>query len=311
LIEAFSGKGLVPAELTMQPAFLFAVGGGAALTVMFASLAGMPVSTTHALVGALVGAGLAYAGQVDPGQLVQGFFVPLAFSPLIAVALTGVLYLALHKLRTWLGVEFQLCICVDNGDEPVACDGSGALVYHRTGARISAGEMDSCRERYLLNGSTTLIGIDVQKVVDVLHFLSAGMVGFARGLNDTPKIVALLLGANLAGISMTMAMLAVGFAIAAGGLLNARRVAATMSEKIVPMNHGQGLTANLVTAFLVIVASRFGVPVSTTHVSVGSLFGLGAVTGEGRWNVFGAIIGAWIVTLPLAAVLAASIALID
>ena len=64
-----------------------------------------------------------------------------------------------------------------------------------------------------------------------------------------------------------------------GGLLAARRVAETLSRKITPMNHSQGLTANLVTSLVVIGASRFGLPVSTTHVSCGSLFGLGAITG--------------------------------
>jgi PiT family inorganic phosphate transporter len=83
-----------------------------------------------------------------------------------------------------------------------------------------------------------------------------------------------------------------------------------MSDRIVKMNHGQGFTANLVTAFLVIVASRFGVPVSTTHVSCGSLFGLGAVTGTARWRMILGITLAWVVTLPVAASLAALVSLV-
>ena len=89
--------------------------------------------------------------------------------------------------------------------------------------------------------------------------------------------------------------------MAIGGLLAARRVAVTMSDRIVEMNHGQGFTANLVTAFLVTVASRLGIPVSTTHVSCGSLFGLGAVTGTARWEMNLGITLAWVVTLPAAA----------
>lgn len=170
--------------------------------------------------------------------------------------------------------------------------------------------MDQCRERYTINGNTTLAGFDIQKLVDILHYVSAGMVSFARGLNDTPKIVALLIGANAAGISLHLALLVVGIAIALGGLINARKVAYTMSKRIVSMNHGQGFTANLVTAFLVIVASGHGVPVSTTHVSSGSLFGLGAITGQGRWPVIAGIFAAWIITLPLAALLAAAIAFV-
>ena len=64
-------------------------------------------------------------------------------------------------------------------------------------------------------------------------------------------------------ISTTNAMVVIATVMAVGGLLNAKRVAETMSKKITPMNHGQGITANLVTATLVIFASKFGVPVST------------------------------------------------
>jgi PiT family inorganic phosphate transporter len=70
------------------------------------------------------------------------------------------------------------------------------------------------------------------------------------------------------------------------------------------MNPGQGFTANLVTALLVTMASRFGLPVSTTHVSVGALFGIGVVNGTARWRMILTILLAWITTLPLGAALA-------
>jgi PiT family inorganic phosphate transporter len=60
-------------------------------------------------------------------------------------------------------------------------------------------------------------------------------------------------------------------------VLNAQRVADTMSRKITTINPSQGLTANLVTALLVAGVSRLGLPMSTTHVVVGSLFGIGLV----------------------------------
>src|SRR5205823_3252588 len=99
-------------------------------------------------------------------------------------------------------------------------------------------------------------------------------------------------------------LVAVVVAMAAGGLLGARRVADTMSRKITRMSPGQGFTANLITAFLVTVASRFGLPVSTTHVSVGSLFGIGLVNGTAQRKTILAILLAWVTTLPLAAFLA-------
>jgi inorganic phosphate transporter, PiT family len=94
--------------------------------------------------------------------------------------------------------------------------------------------------------------------------------------------------------------------MAAGGVLSARHVAETMSQKVTRMNAGQGFTANLVTSLLVLLATRFAMPISTTHVSVGSLFGIGTVTGTARLNVVLTIVFAWVTTLPLAAGLAAT-----
>ncbi len=94
--------------------------------------------------------------------------------------------------------------------------------------------------------------------------------------------------------------------MAIGGLLNARKVAETMSHKITAMNHGQGFSANLTTGILVILASFFGLPVSTTHVSVGALFGIGLTTRQADPRVMLNIVLSWIVTLPCAALLAAA-----
>jgi PiT family inorganic phosphate transporter len=91
----------------------------------------------------------------------------------------------------------------------------------------------------------------------------------------------------------------------AGGLLMVRRVSQTMSRRITTMNDGQAYSANLTTAFLVIIASRWGLPVSTTHVTCGSLFGIGLVTKQGNSRVIGSIVLAWITTLPVAAVIGA------
>ena len=74
-----------------------------------------------------------------------------------------------------------------------------------------------------------------------------------------------------------------------------------MSRRITDMNDGQAFTANLVTAALVIFASKFGIPVSTTHVSCGSLFGIGLVNGRAHPRMIVQIVLAWVTTLPMAA----------
>jgi PiT family inorganic phosphate transporter len=162
---------------------------------------------------------------------------------------------------------------------------------------IAVDDPARCARRY--NG--TVLGIEAGRLLDLLHFLSAGAVSFARGLNDTPKIAALLLVASALDIRWGLPALAA--AMAMGGLLNARRVAETMSHKLTDMNAGQGFAANLSTALLVTTASLHGLPVSTTHVSVGSLLGMGVVTGQAKWKPALGVLASWVMTLPCSALL--------
>ncbi|HET9480436.1 MAG TPA: inorganic phosphate transporter, partial [Candidatus Polarisedimenticolia bacterium] len=148
------------------------------------------------------------------------------------------------------------------------------------------------------------VGISAQTLATVMHTASAAFVGFARGLNDTPKLLGLLLGASV--LSPWAGTAALAAALAIGGLVGARRVAETLSRKVTVMNQGQGLAGNLATSLLVAAASRVDLPVSTTHVSTGSIFGVGAAGGVLRWRPVAAILGAWMTTLPLAAALGAA-----
>jgi PiT family inorganic phosphate transporter len=301
LLRNFSGRGLVNEALTGDSHYLAAVGLGAGLTVLLATRIGMPISTTHSLVGALVGAGWAAGSAVDPHHLGGQFFLPLLVSPVVALGLTALSYPVLHTARMRLGVSEQTCFCI--GQETVE---AVPVVSHVVALQrveqltASFGTEVTCQKRY----DGKLLGLSAARTLDWLHYLSAGTVSFARGLNDTPKIAALLLIAPQVGSFGSVGL--VGLAIALGGVVSARRVAETMSQKITPMNHGQGFTANLITGLIVIGASRLGMPVSTTHVSCGALFGLGTVTGQARWGMIGKILTAWVTTLPAGAALGAS-----
>jgi PiT family inorganic phosphate transporter len=302
LVEAFKGKGLVPDEVTAQPAFLLAVSLGAALTVLVATRTGLPVSTTHALTGGLVGAGLlAAAGEVRLASLGKSLVLPLLFSPVVALALTVLVYPFFRWARRASGISGRSCVCVGTGFEEVTTQADGSLMLVRTGASIQVGQATECFERY----EGRVLGLEAGPVLDKLHFLSAGAVGFARGLNDTPKIVALLLAAEALNPNLELALVASVMAL--GGVLNARRVAETLSRKITRMNPGQGFTANLITALLVAAASWWELPVSTTHVAVGSLFGIGVVNRTANVKTILAILLAWVTTLPIAAILAAGV----
>lgn len=247
LLQKFSGRGIVPSELLQRPQFAAAVALGGAATSFLATRFSFPVSTTHALLGALVGAGLAGQGEVQLDALLKSFVAPLLFSPGLALWLGAVVY--------WLLRRWQL-----------APD-------HRT------------------------------PLLDTLHFASTGCASFARGLNDTPKMAALLLAAPEIPLSWGFAMVAV--MIALGGLLDADRVAETLARRVTAMNPGQGFAASLVTAGLVSTASLHGLPVSTTHVSVGALLGMGTATGQAHWSKVREILLAWLCTVPCGALLAA------
>ena len=85
LVAQFSGKGLVPDALANTPAFILSVTFGAALTVFFATRLGLPISTTHALIGGLLGAGLGRSqALVNFDKLLNSFLLPLLLSPLLA-----------------------------------------------------------------------------------------------------------------------------------------------------------------------------------------------------------------------------------
>jgi inorganic phosphate transporter, PiT family len=304
LLESFSGRGLVPDAVAATGDFAFAVMFAAAATVLLATRLGFPISTTHALVGGLVGAGWAASPQgVHFGQLGGAFVLPLLFSPVLSLGMAAAFYPGVSRMRRRLGVRRETCLCA--GIEAVGVRleaGAGALArtHESSLPSLSIGSSTACEERY----QGRVMGVTAQALVDFVHYLSAGAVSFARGLNDTPKIAALLLTTGALGA--TGSVLVVGALMAVGGWLNARRVAETMSHRVTDMNPGQGLVGNLVTAGLVILASRLGMPVSTTHVSLGAIFGIGAVTGQARWKVIGTILLAWVTTLPLAALLGAT-----
>ncbi|MFU8787762.1 MAG: inorganic phosphate transporter [Methylobacter sp.] len=304
LLKNFSGKGLVPDAVALSPEFLLAVSIGAGITVLVAALKGFPISTTHSLTGALVGAGLMAVGaDINVSVLGTAFFLPLVVSPLIAVVLAAGVYFLFKAIRIQLGIRKEFCLCVGQTEtivpiaQPVSCFAMTTI----TSIDASIDSEAVCSQRY----AGTVWKINSQKLLDNFHYLSAGLVCFARGLNDTPKIMAILMAAH--ALEMQTGLLVVGIAIAIGGVLHSRNIAETMGKKITSLNHGQGFSANLVTAFLVIFASQLGVPVSTTHVSVGAVFGIGAITRQANVKVVSEIALSWVLTLPIAAFFSACI----
>ena len=303
LMTNFSGKGLVPDQIVQLSSFSISVALAAALTVFLATQFGFPISTTHAITGALVGTGLLASPEgVNTSKLFSAFFLPLLVSPLLAILGATILYPIFSFTRKRLGVSRESCLCIGNEILVVAPKGipkgaAAAVLQVECCPQISVGTNVTCEERYM----GQVWGLSAKTVLDVAHFLSAGLVSFARGLNDTPKIAAILLVGGAMTPMSSVGVVAV--MIALGGVLFVKKIANTMSYKITEMNDGQGFSANFVTGLIVIGASQLGVPVSTTHVSCGSLFGIGTITKQAHWGSILKIVMAWLVTLPVAAVL--------
>lgn len=293
LVKSFSGKGLVPDAIANGTDFHLAIALAAGITVILATQLGFPISTTHGLTGALVGAGLVAIGfQVNFAALQKSFLLPLLLSPILAIPLAMVVYSIAHSLRRKFGIQKEGVT-----ESSVQLAGDHTLMV--SDPSFSTPAIETSNASYV----GTTLGVNNQRWIDAAHFLSAGVVSFARGLNDTPKIVPLMMG--IQAVSMQGGAFAIAVLMAIGGLLNARRVAETMSKRITAMNSGQGFSANLITGILVIAASRFGLPVSTTHVSVGSIFGVGLISRQANAKVFTQILLSWVLTLPIAALLSA------
>jgi len=306
LLANFSGRGLVPEHVVADPLFPIAVAFAAGATVLLATKLGFPISTTHAIVGALIGAGLiASSGGINTSKLFGTFFVPLLVSPVLSVVVTVVLYPLFKITRRRLGVERKSCLCIGQqvlqiAPAQMAAGTMRASVLIPQLPELSVGTQITCEERYTGN----VFGVSAKPALDKAHFVTAGLVGFSRGMNDAPKIAAIMLASGAVSGFGALSMVAVVMAL--GGLVYSKKIAQTMSYDITKMNDGQGFTSNLVTGLIVIGASRMGLPVSTTHVSCGSLFGIGLITRQAKVATITKIILSWITTLPLAVALGAT-----
>lgn len=296
IAQAFSGKGLVPADVLLLPQFTSSVAGGAALTVLLATRLGLPVSTTHALVGGLVGAGLGgAAGSVELAPLLQTFVLPLLASPLLAAALS---WLAARALAAASPVP--ACACWIPARSQMDGQAGGALVQRFAMPALVVADRAHCE------AIDSAVALPVSRWMDRLHVLSAMSICFARSVNDTPKLAALLLAAQAWNAPLSAG--AVAAVMALGGLMFGQRVARTMSQRVARLGHRDGLIANLVTALLVLFASKLGAPVSTTHVSVGAIAGAGASGRSLAGRTLRHVLLSWLATLPLAAAAAFALA---
>ena len=145
------------------------------------------------------------------------------------------------------------------------------------------------------------------------QIFSAGSVAFAHGSGSGQKgmgILALALlssGATHSPEVPVWVMAACTAAIVAGGATGSMRIIATLGNKIVRLNSVQGFAAQACCASVVYLTSHLGMTVSTTHVLSGSVMGVGTAQRAGavRWGIAQKMLGAWVLTLPAAGLMAA------
>ncbi len=227
------------------------------LWVAAATFKRIPVATTHALLGSLVGVTWIYGGWQACARinLSRGFVLPLLSSPLIAIAAS--------VLLCRLSLRIQ-----DRG-----------LPY--------------------LNRA---------------HWVSAGLTAFSRGVNDSAKIWAMAIPLTLSVSPSPVPLVGVAMAIVAlamlgGAFVAGRGVTENLAFGVTTMSCNDSVVANIVTSTVLISASLLSYPAASSHVVSGAIFGVGLSSHRAslRWKNVAAIAGAWIVTLPAAAVLSAAI----
>ena len=301
LVTTFS-TGLLTAPPSDARLFFLAIAIGAFGWVIVASRTGLPVSTTHALTGAIVGAALATGGPaaVRWPLLAVSVGLPLAASPLASAAIA---HLAQKFFSTPLAQASRYCVCVEPRQTELAMESPGVGVSPVLASAMSIGltvnRAAECGARPIVSGL---------RLTDAAHWVASAALSFARGMNDNPKIAALAIGAlATGGVERTWFFGAGAAAMGLGSYLYGRRVTTTLAEKVTDIDPLEGLTASTVACSLVLLASFMALPVSTTHVSTGAIVGasLRAGTQSVRWRTVASIVTAWVITLPVAGVLAA------
>jgi PiT family inorganic phosphate transporter len=227
--------------------------------------------------------------------------MPLALSPVLSLAIT---YIVAWPVLWIVGRIAGRCVCVVQ--EQVVRVGTVAATAGTSLSVLSGTETECAVEQ-------PVAAAKASGITNGIHWLNCGMISFARGWNDTPKIAALVLLA-FAGIAHgpAIGVALVTGAMALGGLLMGRRVLDTLARKLTPLPLAESLTASFVTATLVGLASWNSLPVSTTHVATGSIIGAGLKRDPGaiKWGKFAEIVLSWVITLPVAALIAATVKLV-
>ncbi|GKW50820.1 inorganic phosphate transporter [Halomonas sp. NCCP-2165] len=336
-------KGIIdPALLTDTPQLLvygmLAALLAAATWLLIASMKGWPVSTTHSIVGAIVGFAVAGLGaaSVDWGAVGK-----IAASWVVSPLLSGTIAFGLFKTVQHLIFEARDPFAAAKRYVPVYIFLVGFVVAMVTLVKglKHIGLDFSYTQSFLLSVVLGLIimviGIllerrvdyqksagdafgygGVERVFGVLMLFTACAMAFAHGSNDVANAVgplAAIISVVQSGGAVEGAALVPWWVLVLGGggivvglVTYGRKVIATVGTGITELTPSRGFAATLAAATTVVLASGTGLPISTTHTLVGAVLGVGLARGMSALNlrVIGTIAMSWLITLPAGAGLA-------
>jgi len=308
--------------------------------LLIASIKGWPVSTTHSIVGAIVGfAAVGISSDAVAWAKVGKIVASWVVSPVLAGTMSYILFRSVQNLI--LNTENPFA----NAKKyvPLYMFAVGFLmamvtllkglkhVFKDMGFQLSF--IESMGIAALVGIAVALLGIyllskikedktnsnrfaSVESVFAVLMVFTACAMAFAHGSNDVANAVGPLAaiasvvstGGEVAAKSVmpSWILLLGGFGIVVGLATYGWKVIATIGKKITELTPSRGFAAELAAAGTVVLASGTGLPVSTTHTLVGAVLGVGLARGIGALNlgVIGTIFMSWVITLPAGAGLA-------
>ena len=304
----------------------------ATIWLIIATKFGLPVSTTHSIIGGIVGYGMVYAGTAivnwgKMGQVVLSWIL----SPIIGAIMAYFIFKALTKsiferknpVRSarlwspfWIGLAFVVIgtmfyIKVLHGKNL----GTGVVLYGIP-AGIAVFFITYALIKLRFPISDPLIG--VESIFRRVQVVTSGYVALAHGANDVANAIGPV-AAVYAVASMGMAGMKVpvprwilalgGLGIAVGVATYGYRVMETVGKRITELTNTRGFTIDFSAATVVLIASWLGLPISTTHVVVGAVIGIGLARGVKAINkdIVRDIIISWFVTVPVAGLISAVI----
>ena len=309
----------------------------AGIWLIIASRYGLPVSTTHSIIGAIVGfaaVGISFDaimwGQI--GSIVASWVV----SPLVAGIISFSLFMTVQHLV--LSTDNPFANAKKYVPYYIFLVGFViAMVTMVKGLRHVGLEITFAQSTAMAIGFgiiTMLIGVfmlrqipdpssnmrhhqfaSVESVFAILMVFTACSMAFAHGSNDVANAIGPLAAINsivqsggvfeVESVLPMWILLLGGVGIVSGLAIWGYRVIATIGRNITELTPSRGFAAELAAATTVVIASGTGMPVSTTHTLVGAVLGVGVARGIGalNLNIVGKIFLSWIVTLPIGALL--------